>query len=73
MLKKILTVLIVLVVLIAVIGFLLPRHAVVKRSVAINRPASLAAVVNGWSGTTSPSTQWCQGPSGGTKPTGMVR
>jgi effector-binding domain-containing protein len=47
MLKKILTVLIVVVVLIAVIGFLLPRHAVVKRSVTINRPASLVyATVN---------------------------
>jgi effector-binding domain-containing protein len=47
MLKKILTVLIVLVVLIAVIGFILPRHAVVKRSVTIDRPASLVyATVN---------------------------
>jgi effector-binding domain-containing protein len=47
MLKKILTVLIVLVVVIAVIGFLLPRHAVVKRSVTIDRPASLVyATVN---------------------------
>jgi hypothetical protein len=47
MLKKILTVLIAVVVLIAVIGFLLPRHAVVKRSVTINRPASLVyATVN---------------------------
>jgi hypothetical protein len=37
----------VVVVLIAVIGFLLPRHAVVKRSVTINRPASLVyATVN---------------------------
>jgi effector-binding domain-containing protein len=45
--KKILTVLIVVVVLIAVIGFLLPRHTVVKRSVTINRPASLVyATVN---------------------------
>jgi len=45
--KKILTVLIVVVVLIAVIGFILPRHAVVKRSVTINRPASLVyATVN---------------------------
>ena len=47
MFKKILTVLIVVVVLIAVIGFILPRHAVVKRSVTINRPASLVyATVN---------------------------
>jgi effector-binding domain-containing protein len=47
MLKKIFTVLIVVVVLIAVIGFLLPRHTVVKRSVTINRPASLVyATVN---------------------------
>jgi len=47
MLKKILTVLIVVVALIAVIGFLLPRHAVVKRSVTIDRPASLVyATVN---------------------------
>jgi len=45
--KKILTVLIVVVVLIAVIGLILPRHAVVKRSVTINRPASLVyATVN---------------------------
>jgi effector-binding domain-containing protein len=45
--KKILTVLIVVVVLIAVIGFILPRHAVVKRSVTIDRPASLVyATVN---------------------------
>jgi effector-binding domain-containing protein len=45
--KKILTVLIVVVVLIAVIGFILPRHTVVKRSVTINRPASLVyATVN---------------------------
>jgi len=45
--KKILTLLIVVVVLIAVIGFILPRHAVVKRSVTINRPASLVyATVN---------------------------
>lgn len=47
MFKKILTVLIVVVVLIAVIGFILPRHTVVKRSVTINRPASLVyATVN---------------------------
>jgi effector-binding domain-containing protein len=47
MLKKILTVLVVVVALIAVIGFILPRHAVVKRSVTINRPASLVyATVN---------------------------
>ena len=47
MFKKILTVLIVVVVLIAVIGFILPRHAVVKRSVTIDRPASLVyATVN---------------------------
>jgi effector-binding domain-containing protein len=45
--KKILMVLVVVVVLIAVIGFLLPRHTVVKRSVTINRPASLVyATVN---------------------------
>ncbi|MEA3159375.1 MAG: hypothetical protein QOD95_923 [Gammaproteobacteria bacterium] len=47
MFKKILTVLVVVVVLIAVIGFILPRHAVVKRSVIIDRPASLVyATVN---------------------------
>jgi effector-binding domain-containing protein len=47
MLKKILTGLIVLVVLIAVVGLLLPRHVVVKRSVTINRPPSLIyATVN---------------------------
>jgi effector-binding domain-containing protein/uncharacterized protein YndB with AHSA1/START domain len=47
MLKKVLTVLIVLVVLIAVVGLLLPRHVVVKRSVTIDRPPSLIyATVN---------------------------
>ena len=47
MLRKFLTVLIVGVVLIAVIGLILPRHVVVKRSVTIERPASLVyATVN---------------------------
>ena len=47
MFKKILAVFVVVVVLIAVIGFILPRHAVVKRSVIIDRPASLVyATVN---------------------------
>jgi effector-binding domain-containing protein len=47
MFKKILTVLVVIVVLFCVIGLLLPRHVVVKRSVTIDRPASLVfAVVN---------------------------
>jgi effector-binding domain-containing protein len=47
MLKKVLTGLVVLVVLIAVVGLLLPRHVVVKRSVTINRPPSLIyATVN---------------------------
>jgi effector-binding domain-containing protein len=47
MFKKILTVLMVIVVLIAVVGFILPRHAMVQRSVTINRPPSLIyATVN---------------------------
>jgi effector-binding domain-containing protein len=47
MLKKVLTGLVVLVVLIAIVGLLLPRHVVVKRSVTINRPPSLIyATVN---------------------------
>jgi effector-binding domain-containing protein len=47
MFKKILIVLVVVVVLFCVIGLLLPRHVVVKRSVTIDRPASLVyATVN---------------------------
>jgi effector-binding domain-containing protein len=47
MIKKILIGLIALVVVLAVIGLMLPRHVVVKRSVTINRPASLVyATVN---------------------------
>jgi effector-binding domain-containing protein len=47
MIKKILIGLIALVVILAVIGLILPRHVVVKRSVTINRPASLVyATVN---------------------------
>jgi effector-binding domain-containing protein len=47
MFKKILIVLVVVVVLFCVIGLLLPRHVVVKRSVSIDRPASLVyATVN---------------------------
>ena len=47
MIKKILIGLIALVVLLAVIGLILPRHVLVKRSVTINRPASLVyATVN---------------------------
>ncbi len=47
MLKKFLAVIIVGVVLIAAIGLILPRHVVVKRSVSIDRPASLVyATVN---------------------------
>jgi effector-binding domain-containing protein len=47
MIKKIFIGLIALVVILAVIGLILPRHVVVKRSVAINRPASLVyATVN---------------------------
>jgi effector-binding domain-containing protein len=41
MIKKILIGLIALLVVLAVIGLILPRHVVVKRSVSINRPASL--------------------------------
>jgi effector-binding domain-containing protein len=47
MFKKVLVVLVVVVVLFCVIGLLLPRHVVVKRSVTISRPASLVfATVN---------------------------
>jgi effector-binding domain-containing protein len=47
MFKKILIVLVVVVALFCVIGFLLPRHVVVKRTVSIDRPASLVyATVN---------------------------
>jgi effector-binding domain-containing protein len=47
MLKKFLAVIIVGVVLIAAIGLILPRHVVVKRSVSVDRPASLVyATVN---------------------------
>ena len=47
MIKKILIGLVALVVVLAVIGLMLPRHVVVKRSVTINRPASLVyATVN---------------------------
>ena len=47
MIKKILVGLIAVVVLLAVVGLILPRHVVVKRSVTINRPASLVyATVN---------------------------
>jgi len=47
MLRKFLTVLIVGVLLIAAIGLILPRHVVVKRTVTIDRPASLVyATVN---------------------------
>jgi effector-binding domain-containing protein len=47
MIKKILIGLIALVVVLAVIGLMLPRHVPVKRSVTINRPASLVyATVN---------------------------
>ena len=47
MMRKILIGLIAVVVLLAVVGLLLPRHVQVKRSIAIDRPASLVyAVVN---------------------------
>ena len=47
MIKKIFIGLIALLVVLAVIGLILPRHVVVKRSVSINRPASLVyATVN---------------------------
>jgi effector-binding domain-containing protein len=47
MIKKILIGLIALLVILAVIGLILPRHVLVKRSVTINRPASLVyATVN---------------------------
>lgn len=47
MLRKIIIGLIALLVILAVIGMILPRHVQVKRSVAINRPASLIyATVN---------------------------
>src|ERR1700683_4072430 len=47
MIKKILIGLIALLVVLAVIGLILPRHVLVKRSVTINRPASLVyATVN---------------------------
>jgi len=47
MLKKIIAVIAAILVLVAVVGFLLPRHAHVARSVTINRPASLVyATVN---------------------------
>lgn len=47
MLKRIIIGLIALLVILAVIGMILPRHVLVKRSVAINRPASLVyATVN---------------------------
>jgi effector-binding domain-containing protein len=47
MIKKILIGLIALLVVLAVIGLILPRHVPVKRSVTINRPASLVyATVN---------------------------
>ena len=47
MIKKILIGLIALLVVLAVIGLILPRHVSVKRSVTINRPASLVyATVN---------------------------
>ena len=47
MIKKILIGLIALLVVLAVIGLILPRHVQVKRSVTINRPASLVyATVN---------------------------
>ena len=41
MIKKILIGLVALVIVLAVIGLMLPRHVLVKRSVTINRPASL--------------------------------
>jgi hypothetical protein len=47
MIKKILVGLIAVVIVLAVVGLILPRHVEVKRSVAINRPASLVyAAVN---------------------------
>jgi effector-binding domain-containing protein len=47
MLKKIIAVIAAILVLVAVVGFLLPRHAHVARSVTIDRPASLVyATVN---------------------------
>jgi effector-binding domain-containing protein len=47
MIKKILVGLIAVVIVLAVVGLILPRHVEVKRSVAINRPASLVyATVN---------------------------
>jgi effector-binding domain-containing protein len=47
MIKKIFIGLVALVVILAVIGLILPRHVAVKRSVVINRPASLVyATVN---------------------------
>jgi effector-binding domain-containing protein len=47
MIKKILIGLIAVVVVLAVVGLILPRHVQVKRSVAIDRPASMVyAVVN---------------------------
>jgi effector-binding domain-containing protein len=47
MIKKILIGLIALLVVLAVVGLILPRHVLVKRSVTINRPASLVyATIN---------------------------
>ena len=47
MLKKILIGLVAVVVVLAVVGLILPRHVQVKRSIAIDRPASMVyAVVN---------------------------
>ena len=47
MIRKILIGSVALLVILAVVGMILPRHVSVKRSVTINRPASLVyAVVN---------------------------
>jgi len=47
MIKKILVGLVAVLVVLAVVGLILPRHVAVKRSVTIDRPASLVfATVN---------------------------